>query len=131
MTLVSLFAVIHAPAMGATATVAYDERYVAMNPLVAGGDPGSDSTGDGTMAHPWRTITYAISKLPYTGGNPDRINVGPSDTLWYGGSVPENILINKIDPAGLAIKSLNGAAATTINVDSEHIPPASDWDRSS
>ena len=86
-------------------TQTYDERYVSMD--------GMDDIGqDGSIAEPWRTITYAESRLPYDNGNPDRINVMPSDTLWYGGAVPENIVVDM----PVTIKSTDGAAVTTINV---------------
>jgi len=69
---------------------------------------GNDTTGTGTQDNPWRTITHAISQsYSY-----DIINVGPSDSLWYGGAVPENIVVDR----PLTIKSTDGAAATKIDV---------------
>lgn len=89
----------------AGATQVYDERYVSLN--------GIDDIGqDGSMANPWRSITYAVSQLPFDDGNPDRINVLPSNTGWYGGAYPENIVVDK----PVTIKSTGGAAVTTINV---------------
>jgi hypothetical protein len=95
-----------------------DERYVSIEPLTGTGDPGSDMTGDGSMEHPWRTITYAISQLPFPGGNPDRINVGASDPQWYGGAVPETICVDE----PVIIKSLEGAELTKIDVTNQGIP---------
>jgi len=90
----------------------YDERYVSMD--------GIDNFGrDGSMAQPWRSITYAVSQLPYDDGNPDRINVLPADPLWYGGDYPENIVVDK----PVTIKSTDGAAVTKINVSAQSPVP--------
>jgi hypothetical protein len=32
---------------------------------------GSNTTGNGTSAHPWKTITYALSKINGSGDIPD------------------------------------------------------------
>jgi nitrous oxidase accessory protein NosD len=95
----------------------YDERYVAFEALVPGGDPGMP-TGDGSKEHPWDTITRAISELPYGDGTPDRINVGPSHPQWYGSAQPENICVDK----PVTIESMEGADVTTIDVGIQGLP---------
>ncbi len=62
-------------------------------------DNGNDTTGDGTLATPWKTIGYAVSQA------------SDSDTIIVrDGTYTENIDIDK----QLTIRSENGAASTTI-----------------
>ena len=100
----------------------YDEIYVSQGLLgvnTPGQAPtyftGSDVTGTGSKMNPYRTITRALKDVPKDGGNPDRINVGPSgQDGWYGGAVPENIiidstLVDKTGGKGLVITSYDPA----------------------
>jgi len=96
------------------AQVTYDIRYVAMDPLVPGGLFGSNGNAGTTEMEPWRTITYAVSQLPYDNpAVPDKILVGPSAPDRYGGAVPENIVVHlpvvieAYDPLGAEVTKLN------------------------
>ena len=102
-------AVYNPAAVGSYTLANYDVRYVTQQ--------GSDITGAGTtQADAWRTITYALSKLPYTDtSKPDLIWVGESAPLYYGGpgAVAENIEVRKGD---VVIWAPKGAEKTIINV---------------
>ncbi|MCP3978416.1 MAG: DUF1565 domain-containing protein, partial [bacterium] len=74
---------------------------------------GSDVTGDGSFANPWRHITYALTQV----GSPETIRVRPGlyDTTVDGDGFSEVFPIQLAD--GVSILSTGGASVTTVDAD--------------